>query len=233
MATTTNFGWETPDDTDLVKDGAAAIRTALGGVDTSFVDLKGGTTGQVLAKASGTDLDYTWTTPATSGGMTLLSTTTLSGTSTTISSISGSYKDLVIVVRNLVGSAGDSLFFRFNGITAVSNYYGFYTTGGNGATSGAFKTSAPASLAWATSGKIIIENALSTSGISFEIVAQDYTKNTAPKAFAITAANRETGDGFQGVAHLIGTTAAVSSFTIGSNGGSVTMTGSVLIYGVN
>ena len=61
MATTTNFGWTTPDDTDLVKDGAAAIRTALGGVDTSFVDLKGGTTGQVLAKASGTDLDFTWT----------------------------------------------------------------------------------------------------------------------------------------------------------------------------
>jgi hypothetical protein len=61
MATTTNFGWTTPDDTDLVKDGAAAIRTALGGVDTSFVDLKGGTTGQVLAKNSGTDLDFTWT----------------------------------------------------------------------------------------------------------------------------------------------------------------------------
>jgi len=65
MATTTNFGWETPDDTDLVKDGAAAIRTALGGVDTSFVDLKGGTTGQLLSKASDTDLDYSWTTPST------------------------------------------------------------------------------------------------------------------------------------------------------------------------
>lgn len=60
MATTTNFGWETPDDTDLVKDGAAAIRTALNGVDTSFAELKGGTTGQVLSKASGTDLDFTW-----------------------------------------------------------------------------------------------------------------------------------------------------------------------------
>ena len=58
--TTTNFGWTVPSDTDLVKDGAAAIRTALGGVDTSFVDLKGGTTGQVLAKASGTDLDFSW-----------------------------------------------------------------------------------------------------------------------------------------------------------------------------
>jgi hypothetical protein len=59
--TTTNFGWTVPADTDLVKDGAAAIRTALGGPDTSFVDLKGGTTGQVLSKASSTDLDFTWT----------------------------------------------------------------------------------------------------------------------------------------------------------------------------
>jgi hypothetical protein len=58
--TTTNFGWTVPSDTDLVKDGAAAIRTALGGVDTSMVDLKGGTTGQVLAKASNTDMDFSW-----------------------------------------------------------------------------------------------------------------------------------------------------------------------------
>jgi hypothetical protein len=68
MPTTTNFGWTTPADTDLVKDGAAAIRTALGGVDTSFVDLKGGTTGQVLAKNSGTDMDFVWNTPAVASG---------------------------------------------------------------------------------------------------------------------------------------------------------------------
>jgi hypothetical protein len=60
MATTTNFGWATPDDTDLVKDGAAAIRTLGSSIDTSLVDLKGGTTGQVLAKASNTDLDFTF-----------------------------------------------------------------------------------------------------------------------------------------------------------------------------
>jgi hypothetical protein len=62
MATTTNFGWETPDDTDLVKDGALAMRTLGNGIDTSFVDLKGGTTGQVLSKTSNTDLDFTWVT---------------------------------------------------------------------------------------------------------------------------------------------------------------------------
>jgi hypothetical protein len=60
MATTTNFGWETPDNTDLVKDGAAAIRTLGQSIDTSMADLEGGTTGQVLAKASNTDMDFTW-----------------------------------------------------------------------------------------------------------------------------------------------------------------------------
>jgi hypothetical protein len=35
MATTTNNGWTTPNDTDLVKDGALAIRTLGNGVDTS------------------------------------------------------------------------------------------------------------------------------------------------------------------------------------------------------
>jgi len=62
MATTTpNFGWTVPTSTDLVKDGATAIETLGDSIDASFVDLKGGTTGQVLSKASGTDLDFTWT----------------------------------------------------------------------------------------------------------------------------------------------------------------------------
>lgn len=60
MPSTTNFGWTTPADTDLVKDGAAAIRTLGNGIDTSLVDLKGGTTGQVLSKNSNTDMDFTW-----------------------------------------------------------------------------------------------------------------------------------------------------------------------------
>jgi hypothetical protein len=58
MATTTAFGWETPDDTDLVKDGAAAIRTLGSSIDTSMAELKGGTTGQVLSKTSATDMDF-------------------------------------------------------------------------------------------------------------------------------------------------------------------------------
>lgn len=60
MASTSAFGWETPDDTDLVKDGAAAIRTLGNSIDTSMSELKGGTTGQVLSKTSNTDMDFTW-----------------------------------------------------------------------------------------------------------------------------------------------------------------------------
>ena len=38
MATTTYYSWETPDDTDLVKDGALAIRTLAGEIDTTVFD---------------------------------------------------------------------------------------------------------------------------------------------------------------------------------------------------
>jgi hypothetical protein len=60
--TTTNFGWDIPQSTDLVKDGATAIAALGQDIDTALVDLKGGTTGQILAKASNTDLDYSWIT---------------------------------------------------------------------------------------------------------------------------------------------------------------------------
>lgn len=64
MATSPNFSWPEPDNTDLVKNGALAIRTAVDAIDASMVDLKGGTTGQVLSKASNTDMDFTWVTDA-------------------------------------------------------------------------------------------------------------------------------------------------------------------------
>jgi len=61
MATTTpNFGWPVPTSTDLVKDGATAIEALGDGIDTSLVDLKGGTTGQVLSKATSADMDFAW-----------------------------------------------------------------------------------------------------------------------------------------------------------------------------
>lgn len=49
-----------PTSTDLVTDLPADFEVFGQAVDTALVDLKGGTTGQVLSKASGTDMDFTW-----------------------------------------------------------------------------------------------------------------------------------------------------------------------------
>jgi hypothetical protein len=115
MATTTNYGWDTPDDTDLVKDGASAIRTLGSSVDTTVKNLNPettlgdisyrsstantntrlaiGTTGQILTVSGGVP---SWATPS-SGSMTLLSTTTITtGTTVTVNSISQLYKHLYI-----------------------------------------------------------------------------------------------------------------------------------------
>jgi hypothetical protein len=73
MATTTpNFGWSVPTSSDLVKNGATAIETLGDSIDASLVDLKGGTTGQVLAKATNTDMDFSWVTDATGIPATIL-----------------------------------------------------------------------------------------------------------------------------------------------------------------
>jgi hypothetical protein len=99
MATTTpNFGWAVPTSTDLVKDGAVAIETLGDSIDASLVDLKGGTTNQVLAKNSNTDMDFKWVSDAT--GMTNPMTTT----GDTIYSSSGSTP-----ARLGIGSTGQVL----------------------------------------------------------------------------------------------------------------------------
>lgn len=139
MASTTNYGWSTPDDTALVKDGASAIRTLGSAIDTtvkgvsdsigttaiakSIVDAKGdliaataadtvsrlavGTNGQVLTADSAEATGVKWATAA-SGGMTLINTggTTLSGATTTISSIPSAYKHLYVVINNAYTAAG-------------------------------------------------------------------------------------------------------------------------------
>jgi hypothetical protein len=123
MATTTpNFGWSVPTSTDLVKDGATAIETLGDAIDASLVDLKGGTTGQALTKNSATDMDFVWATPA-AGGMTSIASGSLSGAGVTLSSISSSYKDLVLIVRDWYPSVNNrQTAIQFNSDTG-SNYF--------------------------------------------------------------------------------------------------------------
>ncbi len=59
---TSNFGWQMPTPTDLVTDLPADFEVFGQAVDTSLADLQGGTTGQILAKASNTDMDFAWIT---------------------------------------------------------------------------------------------------------------------------------------------------------------------------
>ena len=60
---TSNFNWQMPTPTDLVTDLPADFEVFGQAVDSTFAELKGGTTGQMLTKSSGTDMDFTWVTP--------------------------------------------------------------------------------------------------------------------------------------------------------------------------
>lgn len=53
MATTTNYSWATPDDTDLVKDGAAAIRTLGSSIDTTVFANAGAAVAKSIIDAKG------------------------------------------------------------------------------------------------------------------------------------------------------------------------------------
>jgi hypothetical protein len=59
---TSNFGWQMPTPTDLVTDLPADFEVFGQAVDTSLADLQGGTTGQILAKATNADMDFAWIT---------------------------------------------------------------------------------------------------------------------------------------------------------------------------
>ena len=134
MATTTNYGWTTPDNTALVKDGASAIRSLGTAVDSqmftnagnaiakTIVDAKGdiiaataadtvsrlavGANDTVLTADSSTATGLKWAAVA-GGGMTLISTTTLSGVTTTLSSIPQTYKSLILLITGVTGNTSD------------------------------------------------------------------------------------------------------------------------------
>jgi len=148
MATTTNYGWTTPDDTALVKDGAAAIRTLGSSVDTTTKALNPsttlgdieyrsstantntrlgiGTTGQVLAVSGGVPA---WTTPAAaSSGLTFINKTTFTGVSSvsvpndTFTTTYDNYK-AILTVNSTSANAALSIRMRTSGTDNTAGDY--------------------------------------------------------------------------------------------------------------
>jgi hypothetical protein len=157
MATTTNYSWSTPDDTALVKDGAAAIRSLGTAIDTTvftnagaainktIVDAKGdlivgsaadtaarlavgGTNGHVLTVNSGATYGVEWAAAAGVGNLALITDGTLSGSSLSVSSLSTYSRILIFINAPLWGTADDDLITRLNGTSSsVYRRSGFYT----------------------------------------------------------------------------------------------------------
>ena len=152
MATTTNYGWTTPNDTDLVKDGASAIRTLGTAIDTTTKNLNPSTTlgdieyrsstantntrlgigssGQVLTVSGGVP---TWS-AVNAGGMTEIASGTLSGASVTVNSISSSYKDLVIYLAGVKQSTTTTSYIKLNNAANVGSANIYSTSLGYGTT---------------------------------------------------------------------------------------------------
>jgi hypothetical protein len=109
--------------------------TAASAINPTIVDAKGdiiaataadtvarlavGANDTVLTADSTAATGLKWATPA-AGGMTLISTTTLTGATTTISSIPQTYNSLYFVIRNFRPSVNNNaLAYYFNGDTAA------------------------------------------------------------------------------------------------------------------
>ena len=251
MATTTNYGWTTPDDTALVKDGASAIRTLGTSIDTTtfnnaaaaiaktIVDAKGdiiaataadtvarlavGANDTVLTADSSAATGLKWGTAA--AGMTLISTTALSGSSTTLSSIPATYNDLYVVIRNYKPNTNATdLLLRINS-DSNANRHGRSTTYGD-QFNGDFD---------ATSVKIVIEQNSSTTQSLFTVTIPDYKNTTTYKKFfydSVITSNFNTAKWHSAVGRgFYNQLDAVSSLVFLPNQGTFT-SGDVLLYGV-
>jgi hypothetical protein len=241
MATTTNYSWSTPDDTALVKDGAAAIRTLGSSADTTVKGLNPGTTagdvdyytsstakarigigtnGQVLTSNGSVP---GWATPS-SGGMTLISTTTLTGASITLSSIPQTYNHLQLVIQNYKPSVdGGNLAMRFNADAGANRHVTVSAITGSGSFGSTRVTLSTAN-----------DNSVAT-GLTVTNIP-NYT-NTATWKFCNSfsiGVNSTTTTNYEFITingGLYNQTTAISSLELFDPNGNMT-SGTVLLYGV-
>jgi len=228
MATTTpNFGWSVPTSSDLVKNGATAIETLGDSIDASLVDLKGGTTGQVLSKATNTDMDFTWATSA-SGGYTSLASGSLSGTSVALSSISSSYKDLQLVIKGATwGTGASAIRVQVNSITT-----GYQVVAALAAGSTGYTYALNGGSRWRMPTDATQDNTSDQNMYVFDIY--DYTATNDTKLGSVDFAFITGGNPrvYAGAVALIGADAAISTLTISVESGATFNGGTYILYGV-
>jgi hypothetical protein len=180
-----------------------------------------GTNGQVLTADSTAGTGLAWTTPV--GAFTLLSTTTLSGASTTISSIAQTYTNLMVFVYGITMSADATVTMQPNSVTdkvwQVLNYANI--TDGPGATS-FYLTS--------TNGTVELESTSSLNAWSINI--SNYGSATYKPIHAAGGYVNEAGStgGLSNTGYFQSTSAITELKFLTSTG--TFSGGTVLIYGV-
>lgn len=165
--------------------------------------------------------------------MTLLSTTSMSGATTTVSSISGIYKDLVIQVKNWYASANAEPSIYFNGFNSTNAYRGVQWGVKLSTVIGITALSATSGFNVAT-GFSNIEN--SPANNMLVIYINDYANTTVKKSLRWQiVANNGAGDmcNAMGFGTSVDVAAsAITSFSMSTPSGTFSA-GSILVYGVN
>lgn len=108
----TGSAWANVDSTGMTNPMTTTGDTIYSSSGSTPARLGIGTTGQILTVSGGVP---SWATPAGGGSMTLLSTTSLSGSTTTVSSIDQTYEYLYIQIADIVFSTGAYIMFKPNG----------------------------------------------------------------------------------------------------------------------
>ena len=190
------------------------------GADT-FSRLAVGANDTVLTADSTAATGLKWSAPA-SGGMTLLSTTTLSGFSTTVSSISQAYTHLFIEIFGITSANNRYLDLKFNG---GGNFTIMRVIGNNGTFQSQAQTNV--GVLRTTYGEITANNANNVGSFTiYNYSATDHRKNVETHIAYNTTESVMTSSGFL-------SNSAVSSISFTEEAGSFTWTGgTVKIYGV-